>query len=553
MEKSEILVVDDEEIICELLSRTLKKEGYRVEAVKDGNDALEKVKKSFFNLLITDLKMPKVDGMNVLEEIKKVNPHIEVIIITGYPSIESATEAMKKGAFDFICKPFDVQEVGLAVKRCLEKQKFMVNHIEFSELKKIFEISETIASNVSLDSLFQRILDSALGIVKAKRGSLLLFDEKTKEIKIKAASGLSGEVIKNTEVKLDAGIFKRVIEEGKPLLVNDIELDPRFQRNNKSQYETRTFLSIPLKSRALYSQGNVLGMVNIADKVSGEEFTEREQILLSVLAGQAASAIENYKLYSQLQDKIKALKDTINKLNETQNHLIQSEKMVAVGELASGIAHEIRNPLGIILGGVEFLKNNLGNGDTDTKESIEKIKSSISRANNIVIDLLRFSRASELQLKPVNVCELIDEVVSLIKNQAYLKNVQINRNYTEKNFYIEADISILRQAFFNLCINAMDAMPQGGELTLSLHSGREKGQNERDVVIEIADTGKGIPEEILPKIFDPFFTTKKSEKGTGLGLSIVCLILERHKGAISVESKVNKGTKFIITLPAKES
>lgn len=285
MEKAKILVIDDEQIVCQLLKRTLGEKKYDVEIAEDGDIALEKTKKNFFNLLITDFKMPKVDGMDVLKEIKKCNPHIEVIIITGYPTIASAVEAIKIGAFDYICKPFDVQGMLSTVSRCLEKQKFAINHIEQSELQMLFEISKTTSTATSLNSLLELILDSALKILKAKIGSILLLDEKTKELSIKAAHGLRDEVIKNTRIKLDKGICGKVARDGKPLLVTDIEHDPGSKSRNKAQYKTKSFLSIFLVIK--YSQKNVLGVINITDKISGESFTEREQILLSLLAGQA--------------------------------------------------------------------------------------------------------------------------------------------------------------------------------------------------------------------------------------------------------------------------
>ena len=549
MERSKILVVDDEEAVRSLLKRTLGKQGYDVELAADGNAAMEKIKSNFFNLLITDLKMAKVDGIGVLKEIKNVNPYIEVIMITGYPTIESAVEAIKIGAFDYICKPFDVPEMISTVDRCLNRQKFAISHIELSELMVLFEISRTITTTTNLNSLLESILNSALELIKAKRGSFLLFDESTKELCIKAARGLNDEVMNNTRLKLGEGICGKVVQEGKSVLVADIEQNSKYQSKNKPRYKTKSFLSVPLISK--YPRASILGVINVTDKISEENFTEREKTLLSVLARQSVTVIENYRLYSQLQNKIEDLKHSLKELNETQNQLIQSEKMVAVGRLAFGIAHEIKNPLGIILGGVEFLEGNIAKEDNTAKESIEKIKSSINRANNIILDLLKFSRASKLKLNTVNICKLIDEIISLVINQANLKNIRISKKCLDENIQIMADSTMLQQVFFNLYINAIDAMPEGGELSLNIYSARRAGRNESDVTIEVGDTGEGISQDILSKIFDPFFTTKEPGKGTGLGLSIVHLILERHNGTINVESKINQGTKFIVKLPAE--
>ena len=548
VEKSRILVIDDEQIIRDLFLQTLG-EGYHVETVEDGNVALEKIKGSFFNLLITDVKMPKVDGLMVLKEIKKINPYIEVIIITGYPTIESAVEAIKIGAFDFICKPFDIQAMASIVDRCLERQKFNIDHVELGELMALFEISKTITDYKDLDTLLGQIFDSALRVVKAKSGSLLLFDEESGDLRIKAARGLSEEVIRNTKIKVGEVMADEATPEGNSALTTHIDQDSGFPRNGQRRHGIKPFLSISLASKNSYSRGNVLGVININEKVSGENFTEREQALLSILASQAVIAIENYRLYSQLQDKIGDLKGMIKELEETRNQLIQSEKLTAVGHLAFGIAHEIRNPLGIILEGVKFVQERIGREDTISEESIDKIKKSVDRANKIIVDLLKFSRASKLQMQPVNVCGIMDEVASLIKNQAYLNNVQINRNYQKPDIQVMADPNMLRQAFFNLCINAIDAMPKEGQLSLNIYPVRNAERNENNVIVEIIDTGKGIPEGILPNIFNPFFTTKEPGKGTGLGLSIVHLILERHNGTVDVETKVNEGTKFTVKLP----
>ncbi len=236
--------------------------------------------------------------------------------------------------------------------------------------------------------------------------------------------------------------------------------------------------------------------------------------------------------------------------------------MAALGQLASGIAHEIRNPLGIISMGIEFLNSTLPEKDEMSKKSIEKIKQAVNRANKIVTDTLQFSRTSELKFEPVNVCKLLDETISLVGHSANLNNAKINRDYPEQSIKVEGDKNLLQQVFFNLFTNAIDAMPKGGEIKIRVYSEvatqieNEIGYRTNDYfkigdevnIIEIEDTGEGIPKDVLLKIFDPFFTTKEPGKGTGLGLSMVHLIIDRHRGTIDVKSKVGKGTKFIVKL-----
>jgi signal transduction histidine kinase/DNA-binding response OmpR family regulator len=548
MEKYRILVVDDEEIIRELLVRSFGENDYHVETVEDAGVALKRIKEDSFNLLITDLKMPKVGGMDVLKEIKNVNPYIEVIIITGYPTIELAVDAVKIGAFDFICKPFDLEQMKTTVAKCLEKQKFSINHVKLGELATLFEISKTININTDIESLLAKILDSALEIVKARKGSILLLDENTRELTIRAARGLSAEVIKNTRIPLGEGIAGRVAEGGKPVLVTDSELDPAFQGNRDGRYSTKSFISIPLLSKYSSSQANVLGVINITEKNSGENFTEREQTLLSILSSQAVAAIKNYSLYSQLQDKIGALERLIKELEKTQSQLIQSEKLEAIGRLASGIAHEVKNPLGVILQGVNYFEANCPSGDEDAPMIFEMIKNNVKRADSIIRALVDFSRAGELCMETGDVNGIIEHSLILVQHITKLENIEITRDLQAGLPKILADKGKIEQVFVNLFTNAVQAMPGGGKLIcrsrLAQCNTFEPG--EEVIVVEVEDTGEGISQEHLKKLFEPFFTTKGPGKGTGLGLSVTRNIIELHKGAIEIASQVGKGTKVAI-------
>ena len=256
------------------------------------------------------------------------------------------------------------------------------------------------------------------------------------------------------------------------------------------------------------------------------------------------------------------LKRAYNELKETQDQLIQNEKMAAIGRLTSGIAHQIRNPLGIILMGVEYLGNTLSEKDDQCAGSIKIIKQAISRANKVIVDLLQFSRKAELKFESVDICELLDDTINLVERSGNLKNIKINRNYPKEPVKCKANKNIFQQVIINLLNNAVDAMQEEGEIKINIFYklasklNNKAGKREDDyfeigdkiAVVEIEDTGEGIPKDILPNIFEPFFTTKEIGKGTGLGLSLAHLIIDRHKGSIDVESEVNKGTKFIINL-----
>jgi len=546
-------VIDDEKVIRDLLKRSFDFWGYSCQTACDGQDALEQINKDgFFNLLITDLKMPNLGGMDVLKEIKKINPYIEVIVLTGYPTVESAIEALKIGASDYLAKPFDLDDMKLTVAKCLERQKFNIRHIALSEMMSLFEVSRTISATTGFDLLLDRILDSALEVTKAEHGSLLLLDEKTNQLRIKAARGLSREVIDSTIINVGEGISGTVVKEGKPL-TGHIEEFSRLNKDPSLQYESKissepTFASIPLES-----QKKVLGVINVSDKISGESFTEREQTLLSILAGQAAVAIENARLYSQLQANISDLEETVKVLNQTQSQLIQSEKLAALGRFSSGIAHEVKNPLAIILGGAEFLETRMENSDEDSKNALSKMKEATIRANNILLNLLKFARPSELKFEKISPADLINETVNLFKYGVTPRGINFNVDIREKDLLLEVDKNQIQQVLFNLFSNSMDAMPGGGEIRISAYKSRGPGEpldgTAEAVVLEVSDTGEGISPENISKMFEPFFTTKRGKKGTGLGLSMSKKIVDNHRGKILVASEPGKGTTIRILLP----
>jgi two-component system NtrC family sensor kinase len=555
MAKARILVIDDEKAIRDLLKRSFEFWGYSCEIAQDGRDALETIRSNgFYNLLITDLRMPNLGGLDVLKAIKKYNPYIEVIVLTGYPTVESAVEALKVGASDYLAKPFNLEEMEKTVARCLERQKFNIRHIELSELMSLFEVSRTISAVTSFDELLAKVLDSALEITKARNGSLLLLDEETGQLKIKVARGLSQEVINSTSIPVGEGISGTVAKEGKPL-TGSIEEFARLHKDPGLRYESKTsseptFVSIPIES-----QNKILGVINVSDKISGESFTEREQTLLSVLAGQAAVSIENAKLYGQLQIKISDLKEAVDILSQTQAQLIQSEKLAALGRFSSGIAHEVKNPLAIILGGIEFLENRMGNADEDSRTALLKMKESTLRANNILLNLLKFARPSELKIERITPEDLINETVNLFKYRAPVRGITIHTKFPDKSLLLEVDKNQIQQVLFNLFSNATDAMGGGGEIRVSSYKSRNPEEFLRDnpcVVLEVSDTGEGISPENLIRIFEPFFTTKRDKKGTGLGLSMSKKIIDNHKGKMLFASEVGKGTTIKILLPSAQ-
>ncbi len=237
-------------------------------------------------------------------------------------------------------------------------------------------------------------------------------------------------------------------------------------------------------------------------------------------------------------------------LQRAQEQLIQSEKLAALGRFSAGVAHEVKNPLAIILSGIESLQQSLATADDDTKAALSIIERSVMRADTIVRDLLKFARPSALVKERATPDALVQDAIGLLTHSGSLKHVTVDTHFAHDGVVVAVDKNQLQQVLLNLMMNAVEAMRQGGSLRLSTSQVKSDGQ--RLCAIAIADTGEGIAAEHLSRLFEPFFTTKRDRKGTGLGLSVSKTIVESHGGTLQVESDVGRGTTMTIRLPILE-
>ncbi|NIO05394.1 MAG: GAF domain-containing protein [Proteobacteria bacterium] len=276
----------------------------------------------------------------------------------------------------------------------------------------------------------------------------------------------------------------------------------------------------------LVMRRNPLGLMFLGKKLSRKDFTHEELEFLDSFSIQISLAISRGLIQRDM-----ILKD---------RHIMQSEKLASLGQLAAGIAHEIRNPLGIISGSAQTL---LKQSDPETRrEMAEYIVEESERINSMIVNFLNFARPKDPRLQSCDLVDLLSRTLQLIQPQARNRNVEIVSSIPDEPFLVTIDPGQIQQAIMNIALNALEAMPQGGVCDVALS---KNGKNR--VMIRLSDTGPGVSKENLPRIFDPFFTTK--DKGTGLGLSIAHTIIEKHGGTISVSARPEKGTTFVINLP----
>ena len=266
--------------------------------------------------------------------------------------------------------------------------------------------------------------------------------------------------------------------------------------------------------------------------------------------GEIGALAESFNRMTERLEQTTVSKDKLMKaydeLQRAQQQLIQSEKLAALGRFSAGVAHEVKNPLAIILSGVDCLRDQVGS-NADAAASLDIIDRSVQRADTIVRDLLKFARPSELQAEPADPAGLVDGTVELLTHSGSLKGVELAKDYRHGAARVRVDKNQLQQVLLNLMMNAIEAMPDGGSLRLATSAAEEGG---RTVCrITVADTGTGIAPEHLPRLFEPFHTTKRDKKGTGLGLSISKTIVESHGGTLTIASEAGKGTSMTVTVP----
>lgn len=323
--------------------------------------------------------------------------------------------------------------------------------------------------------------------------------------------------------------------------------------------------------------GNITGSIGIMRDIRERKKTEnelqkyREHLEEMVEKRTTQLKFVNEQLKREIHERKKIEEDlriAYEDLQKAQHQLIQSEKMQVVGELATGVAHEVKNPLMIIQQGIGYLSKKIQTEDQDILLAFKHMDSAVQRADHIVRQLLDFASISELNLTKINVNDALKEALAFIKHHLLKNRIEVKNEYQDRLPLVELDKNKMEQVFIDLFLNAIAAMPGGGTLKVRTHLGeigdsKEQGvqgkvdafkMGDKALFIEIEDTGSGIPEEILGKIFDPFFTTKRTQGGTGMGLPVVKNIVHIHGGTISIANRKDiRGVKVTVKLKLKLS
>lgn len=421
-----------------------------------------------------------------------------------------------------------------------------------NSLITLSRLSQTVSSTLDLEKVLDLVVKQAVKILNANVCSLRLLDETGENLVLVSTVGHSKEYIKKKRIlKLKESLAGLAVLEREAVAIEDVQKDLRYIHPELArEAKLRSLLSVPLVEKGGVEHSKVIGVLNVYTRRK-HIFSKEEKELLSLFARQSALAIVNARLYEKIEDYSRNLE---KKVKEQTEKLLYQEKLAAIGQLSSGIAHELRNPLAVIKSAAYYLRNIYRTNSEKTEllakttKHLDFIEKEVTISVRIIDDLLEFARIPKLSLAPVNVNQVIEESLELVEKP---REITLGKDFLADLPLIEADASRLRQVFSNLASNAYDALSEripGGDTNPELLISTKVINDMVEIVFQ--DNGCGITKENLEKVFDPLFTTKS--KGTGLGLPVCKSILTAHQGNLKVESEIDKGTTFIVELPIRQ-
>jgi PAS domain S-box-containing protein len=517
---AKILIVEDNEADAFLLQETLKKAGtYQLELTVAGNvgDALRLLNDNRFDVVLSDLSLPDSHGLETFTRLYAHAPETPIILLTGFENESLGLEAVRAGAQEYVVKgTMNGKALWRVISYAIERQS----------LEKAVRDSE---------KRYKRLLDSVtdyIYTVKVENGRSVSTKHGPSCVRV---TGYTPDDLDHNPHLWYRMVHeedrKAVLKQAAHVLAGDAAaLEHRIIHKDGS---VRWVRHTPVLRRD--EQGRVIGYDGLISDI-----TERKQ---------AEEALR--RAIGDLQQSQAALKTA-------HLQLIQAEKMETVGRMAAGVAHEVQNPLQILLMSLDYLSQRMaGAQDAVLDGVINEMRHAAKRADTIIRGLLDFSHSDTLELKPQDLNALIEKALLLIRHQLASNHINLQTDLGAKLPPLALDGVKIEQVFVNLFTNAIDAMPKDGTLTVKTfmkkltETHRDPGSREAGhfyagdtvVMVEVEDTGSGIAPEVLGKIFEPFFTTKTTGKGTGLGLAIAKRILDLHNGSIEIRNRAEGGTQ----------
>ncbi len=525
MESISVLVVDDEPGISLLCNRILSRAGYDVISETNPHVAIERLQDQRFDLLVVDIRMPEVDGFDVISRAQMIQPDIAVLVMTGFGTVETAIRALRQGVDGLLLKPFQKSEELLqAVRQAMADNQRKRDTARVSALRPLFNVTETLFAETDRERLLDLIVSAICEHLNCS--NVAYYQVQDGNVSVIAQRGRALDV---NESDFAAQLVSRVDADGNPFVINATGPGEENAQSLLSGLGLGTALLIPV------ARSNLHSVLFAARDASSTErpFRGADLEMFFVLARQAVVAMENAGLYADLRNYVRRVEDS-------QQALLRAEKMAAAGRLTASIAHEVNNPLQ----SVQNCLHLAGREDMPLEKRREYFalaQTELDRLMKTMQRMLDFYRPGAVKIQQVDILDLLRHVLSLTAQQLSQREIDVQADLPESLPQIYAVSSQIQQIFFNLILNSLDAMPDGGKLRISAR------ELDHGVEILFQDTGTGIPENRRNNIFEPFFSTK--EGGTGLGLTVSYNIVTAHGGTLDLVNAREPGACFRLFLP----
>ncbi len=529
-----ILVADDEPNVVHLCQRLLEKASFQVIPVTSPSQALAILARQPVDLLLVDIRMPGLDGFQLLQLGRNHQPDLAAVIMTGFGTVEMAVSALRRGANGLILKPFDNLELVQTVENVLIENDHRRELNRSRSLRPLFTIAETLFSETDFERLKDLIVNVIVNHLGCVFAGLFQKDPKFGSYQIQALKGLE---LKGDQPLLICDLLDRLVQDQSPLMIT----------RNGSEANEATVLLNETNLEAMLGMPFFLGeeaWLLIMGRTSKQQlFSEADREMFTILTRQAGLALENSHLYAELHT-------TVSKLESAQHALSQAEKMAAAGRLTASIAHEINNPLQSLhnclhLAGRKELSQN------EREKNLQLAQSELERLMSTVKRMLDFYRPGARDQRLVNLNGLIKHVLELLAPQLRDGAVSVQFDAMPGLPFVMAVEDQIKQVLINLILNSMEAMPEGGEISIITSAGCNEYVADDELLagveIIVRDTGPGIAETERDKIFEPFVSSK--EHGTGLGLTVSYGIITAHGGRLDLLTSASEGACFRIVLP----
>ncbi len=532
-----ILIIDDDIDLTEIIDKIFTSHQYQTVIAHTPDEVFELLAdetqktKQLVDLILLDLMMPVVNGEEMFKWLRAhpKTANTPVIILSAMDDINKRIKMYNLGADDYLVKPCNMEELLSRAAIHIKLNQLRVSQQQ-SDVRtaQLYHLSQVISSSLDMEEVLTIAMNKIRDMLQVEMGSIILRDKKTDRLSF-AGSLKHHPSLYEIRLHFGEGVVGQVIQSGKPLFINDAQNHPTFSPfvDQLTGENTRSILCVPL-----IAHDQVIGAIELLNKKEGL-FNDMDLTLVSSAAASIAVAIDNARLYREQAE-------LIHEIQQSQEQLVQNERLSAMGRLAASLAHEINNPLQAVHSCLQ-LATHFDLGKEKQTQYLGMASEEVERLIDIVTRILDFSRPSAGVSEMVSINAIIGQVMRLAEKQMTHQKLTVHQNLASDipQLYVVPDQ--IAQVFLTITLNAFEAMSEAGTLDITT---RTRGEW---VEISFQDDGIGMSAEMQARVFEPFYSNKSD--GTGLALAISHGIVERHGGKIYVASEEGKGSIFTICLP----